>query len=362
MGNGGGTSATAVVQASEPGYAFGIEVADTEKLALGQATRIIAWHRDYPDEPFTIKIFRRLATDPKDPGADVLIEEKDFVSDSGGFISFMWEPGTRLKDFSGGHFRYYAALYIRDLDPIVVATNYDIILLNSDEVVFDDIDAGLGPAQAIPVYTEISKDSGVVKNEGTRSIFNFTWQNWNYRFDPVVYIIDDEQELLQEDSVDYSVNFRAGNIIFDTPVVAHQEVEASYVFRYFSEQEIRKFAELSLGMMNFVAPYTEYTLKNYPPYWRSAIATGGTMFGLEQIFQAPIYRERRLIFSDVDIVSALSSFYDRLKASFNEQFLAKKARWSLVAPRAISGHDLIAPPRVTAQTYQSWAYLRGRGI
>lgn len=340
-----------------------VEVAGAERVTQNESVKIVAYNTDYPNTDFTVKILRRPAISSKSPTTDYVVEEYTSTSDSSGLISFDWSPPTTTANFSGSFFRYYPAVWVGSEDPAVASDNIDISVFDKTTILIDDVDTGLGPAQAIPVYTEVSKDSTVVTGTAGRSVYDFTWDNWNALFSPVVYTLTEEAEELQTLGTDYSINYKQGKVTFlDNALGEHVEVEASYVFKYFADATIRKFLDQSLSMMNFVAPYTSYTLSSYPDYWRYAIVCGGIMIGLEQLFQAPLYRERRLLFADADIIGTLGAYYDRIKTSFQQDFMAKKARWSLVMPRGISGHDIIAPPRVTAQSYQSWAYLRGRGI
>lgn len=344
-----------------------VEVSGSDKIEVGDKTRIVAADPASPSTPFEIRIHRKLSMDNKSPLTDLAVDSTVLTSDAGGYISLDWSPSTNLSAFSGRLFKYYPALYVDGTANAVVSDSvHDVQIFDSVEILLDDLSGSLGPAQAIPVYTEISKDSGVIPTStfgtGSRTSFDFTWDNWNEYFSPQVYVIDDEAEDLKTYSTDYTIDFRDGKVNLTTPVYAHQEVEASYIFRYFSDTQLRGFLSRALDMMNYVAPYTGFTLANYPHYWRAAIVCGGVMMALEDLFQAPIFRERRLLFSDSDIVGTLSSYYDRVRSSFSDQFLAKKARWSLVHPRGVSGHDIIAPPRVTAQSFQSWAYLRGRGL
>lgn len=337
-----------------------IEVLNGDRVTPTTQSEIAVYNSAYPNTEFTIKILRRLAANPKSPETDMVVETVTTTSDAGGGATLKWTPPSNAT--SGSFFKYYPAVWIGNEPAAVASSKEDISVYSKANILISDLDSGLGPAQAIPVYTEISKDSGVVVGSGTRTSFDFTWNNWNTYFSPVVYTLTEEEEALKTYGDDYSVNFKEGIINFSQGIPSYADVEASYIFKYFSEAQLLKFLEQSLAMMNFVAPYTSFTLDSYPDYWRYAIVCGGIMMGLEQLFQAPLYRERRLLFSDADMVGTLSSYYDRIKSSFKEDFMGKKARWSLITPRAISGHDIIAPPRVTAQSYQSWAYLRGRGI
>lgn len=342
-----------------------VEISGSERLKAGDKVKIFAYNTAYPNSTFTIEMRRRLASASKDADNDVLLESREVTSDDGGFISVDWSPPSSA--LTGELFKYYPCVYVGtqgyySTTAGVPASNYDLMILDKSELLIDDLSVALGPAQAIPVYTEVSKDSGVYPSATTgRYTYDFTWDNWNSRFETVVYTLSQDEEVYKQENIDYTVDYRDGKVTFGSLVGGYMDVEASYVFKYFSNMDLLKFCEQALAMMNFIAPYTSFTLYSYPDYWRSAIVAGGVTIALEQLFQAPLYRERRLIFSDADIVSTLGSYYDRVRQSFTEA-QSKKARPSLVAPIGISGHDIIAPPRVTAQSYQSWAYLRGRGI
>ena len=331
-----------------------------EVVEPGYEVKIQANDPDHPNKNFTLKIHRRLNGSPRNTSIDPVVEQTTVISDDTGSCVFVWKPELNVLKIVGAEYRYYPSLSIEGgpQNQTPQPTSTDLVVLDVVGGMTHELVVSLGPVMAIPVYAEVSKDSGVSE---LNSVFDFTWDNWQTNYTPVVFSLSSNSEELKQYGSDYTVDYRSGKVIMAQPVPGHVEIEASYVFGYFSRQELLTFMTLAMNDVNYVPPYTGFTLRNFPPYWRSIIISGAVIRCLEQIFMAPIFRERRLIFSDEDLNSALSNYYERVKNAF-ENALGKKNRWSLVAPRGISGHDVIAPPRVSAHNFTQWAYLRGRGF
>lgn len=331
-----------------------------EVIEPGSEIKIQANDPDHPNKDFTLKIHRRLSEAPRSPTTDPVVDQTVVKSDDTGSCVFLWRTNDEVLKIMGPDYRYYPSISIdggpQNQAPQPVGS--DLVALDKLTGMVHELVISLGPIMAIPVYAEVSKDSGVSSSNTT---FDFTWDNWQSNYTPVVFTLSSDSESLKTYGTDYTVDFRNGKVIMNQPVPGHVEVEASYVFGYFSNQELLTFMNLAMNDVNYIPPYTSFTLRNFPPYWRSIIISGAVLRCLEQVFMAPIFRERRLIFSDEDLSAALSNYYDRVKSAF-ELALTKKNRWSLVAPRGVSGHDVIAPPRVSAHNFTQWAYLRGRGF
>lgn len=331
---------------------------EEEVIEHGSIVYIQAVDPDSPNTDFTFRIHRRMSDSPRNPQSDPVIEQKTFTSDSTGAYNLEWNIDAGNFTIKGPSVRYYCSLTVGNSNTYVLPSNNseDFVFLDRRGAVIHEVVVSLGPIMAIPVYAEVSKDSSTVP----RRDFDFTWDNWQTNFKPVVFELSSDSELLRQDQ-DYAVDYKSGKVIFNENIPPYKEIEASYVFGYFSAQEIMSFCNIAINDINYIPPYTHFSINNFPDYWRSIVVTGAVLRCLEQVFMAPIFRERRLIFSDEDLNGALSSYYERLRSNF-EAALQKKNRWSLVSPRGITGHDVIAPPRVSAHNFTQWAYLRGRGF
>jgi len=341
--------------------ATSIELVDGyEVVEPGLQVKIQVVNQEHPNKQFTLKIHRRSASSPRQPDSDPVVDQTTQQSDDSGAAVFVWSPNEENISVSGPGYRYYPSVDIengpqRQLPQ--ASADSDLVALDIVSAVLHELVVSLGPVMAIPVYAEVSKDCGV----STRRDFDFTWDNWQTNYKPVVFTLSGSEEALKTFGTDYTVDYKNGKVLMNSDVPRHVEIEASYVFGYFSNQELLSFLNMSMNDINYIPPYTNFSIRNFPDYWRSIVISGALVRCLEQLFMAPIFRERRLIFSDEDMNGALINYYERVKQAF-EAALTKKNRWSLTTPRGVTGHDVIAPPRISAHNFTQWAYLRGRGF
>jgi len=327
-----------------------------ESACPNDTLQFVAVDASNPGASFVIRVHRRKFDALRNPSTDPVVEQSTYTSDTTGTVVSNWTYDGSFA-LVGNGYRYYPSLQIKGGDYVTSTDLSDIILLSILDSLIYGVTVSLGPVMAIPVYAEVSKDSGI---QDTANTFKFTWANWHRGFPPIIFRLDSDEESLCAANT-YNIDYKHGSVTFTEAVPNYAEIEASYVFSYFSDSELRQNLALTLNDMNYIPPYTNYGISGYPPYWHSILISGATTRCLEQLMLAPLFRERQLIFSDEDMISTLGTYYDRCKTSFQDA-LAKKNRWSLVEPFAVSGHDVMAPPRTTAHNFQQWAYLRGRGF
>lgn len=353
---------TPIAQPPEPAAGTIIEPTDgVRSLQEGDSLKFVAGNPNYVSQDYTVQIKRYQAGGVKNPATDYTVQETTRTADASGYFSTLWVIDAPLTQFSGGAFKYYIATY-PVADPTKLGyTAADFTLLDPLDVVFMDLELALGPVQAIPVYKEVSKDSTTPElptYPTGRCHFDFTWDNWRDDYAPVVFQLQEDGETAV---TPYAIDYEAGILEMSTPVPLFAEIEASYVFRYYSKDDLHRFLSQAVNQVNYTRPQTSYNLRSYPRAWSQLIVAGAAQKALEQLFMSQIFVERKLLFAQVDVVSTLSGYYNQLSQFWTDS-LKQKNRWSLVGPRAISGHDLIAPPRITGQNFWTYAYLRGRAL
>ena len=110
-----------------------------------------------------------------------------------------------------------------------------------------------------------------------------------------------------------------------------------------------------------IAPQTTFTIDNYPPHWEALVIYGATLNAMDALMISSLFQEKQLIFADKQISAAISTYYGLLQTTISET--AKKIKKPTFAPpHSVTGWDIISPPRITGQNWQSWAFLRGAAV
>lgn len=140
-------------------------------------------------------------------------------------------------------------------------------LTTVETALVNTITALLGPLQEVAVYNEIGVPVADTTT-GKHTKISFTYANWNTASRRYFWLnkASDNQRVLKE-STDISVDATAGEItllttagsVFDSgdeELSPGQEIEGSYEFKYFTDDEFIQFLNLGLIWFNNRAPAT----------------------------------------------------------------------------------------------------------
>lgn len=306
---------------------------------------------------YDLEIRRYRYDQTRNPLTDAVVATTSLISDADGYMQDSVGPSS-LGNYIGDKFLYYPKVVSTEAPSIygVPAISQSFRVYDNQWVLIDQVKRSLGQLQTIPVYALKSKDNGIEP----RRDFSFTYSNWNPRFDVDVYR-ETENTNSAVDPTSYTIDYPSGIITFAANVPYYEEIEASFVFSLFSDDDIRGFLRQAIGEINYIPPMTNFTLDNYPAQWEPFIVQGATLKCLNMLFIETIFRERQIIFSDAQFVSQIQSYYATLGKAFDTA-IGKKSKWGYSTARVITGYDTIAPPRITASNYQAYAYLRGRAL
>jgi hypothetical protein len=332
---------------------------DVKNARYGEHVYLTLMDRTAPSATYTLEIRRRRTVDTRNPLTDPVVATAAVGLDADGFAKEYWIPQEGDAKFVGPKWRYYGrAVNINDANRwVTTPLSCDIRVSDRLYGLIEQVDRMLGPVQAVPVYHLRSRDNGMEP----RYDFRFTYGNW--RQDPeypvVITLTTEYSQQIQRNN--YTVDYDAGSVLFNEIIDDTNEVDASFTMQLVTDTDIRYFLEQTLQEMNFSPPYTQFTLTSMPLQWDPYVVCGATAKALRQVMLGTIFRERLLIYSDATQAQGLVNYADKLTEAY-EQARTKKTRWSFAAPRGITGYDMIAPPRVTGQNYQSMAFMRGRAF
>lgn len=228
----------------------------------------------------------------------------------------------------------------------------------------DCIKGWLGGFVCIPVHNELGIPLCI---SGKRTKIQFAFRNWNTAFPYQFFLNDgkDAQIELKED-VDYTLSPTNGSILlrvdpgstfatggtYDGELVPGTEIEGTYRFNYFTDEEIRDFAAWALHLYNASGrPTTNFTLDNAPGEAVAAILSGGYWRALQRILLDSNLWNNRFIWADLQgSMSYLQSTIQSLSVAEDKNFnkaIDNKPR-SFVKPRGVTSAHRTMQQQVTA--------------
>lgn len=179
-----------------------------------------------------------------------------------------------------------------------------------EQTYIDTLEALMGSFQNLPIVGEI----GVPQEQGVprkRSRVRFTFKNWNTD-SPTQFFLNNRQTELKENT-DFTIEDTEGYIdlittsgsIFDSSgtyageLPVGSQIEGSYRFKFFSEEDLLEYLSLGLNAVNMRRPATSYAnLDGAPAEFNEAIIMYAYMRCLEKLLIDSIIWNNRLLFSD----------------------------------------------------------------
>lgn len=134
----------------------------------------------------------------------------------------------------------------------------------------------IGHSQRIPVFHEIGR-----LNE-TLTTASFSFPRWNQPSGVRVFVNGNVT------TSGFTVDYLKGEITFSSILSQYDEIQASYTFRWFTDDELDTFIQQAVQIFNQYTPHTEYNI--------STLEANYTRAGVTVVHQASVFVFRRIIF------------------------------------------------------------------
>lgn len=199
----------------------------------------------------------------------------------------------------------------------------------------DALNVYINPANRIPIYNELARRN----RDGT--IFRFNWPRWNLG-NPE---IRRNGEIITPDDNDFQLDMDAGVITFDNAQHPSDVIEASYNFRLFSTNDMRRFLSDALNQMNVEPPMSIYSLENVPDNYVGVLLMGATKNAMKQLIQQLSFQEPRTIFGDPELAKEAIENFKALKENNEKEFKDEKINIKKRLPKSamVVGSQLTLP-------------------
>lgn len=186
-------------------------------------------------------------------------------------------------------------------------------------------------AQNIPVYHEILKKN----NEIAPTVYSSAFKNFNEKPDVIVrynqYIIEPAGTAF---TPSYTVDYENGRIIFNTPLEYNDEIDISYHFKFFTDEQINGFFKQAAAFWRIQPPYggptSIYGASTTEQY---ILMLGAATFAFRALLQCMAFQEPRLIFDNhsweqgwTQVINLFKSLYEAYAKDWEKAMEAKKLR------------------------------------
>jgi hypothetical protein len=162
----------------------------------------------------------------------------------------------------------------------------------------------INAAQCIPVYNEQAKKSR------DRKTFEFTFKKWNQSAGCRIYR---NGEIVNEG---YEINYARGKVLFNEPLLSQDVVNADYNFRWFSDEDLDRFLDNAIQILNIYPPVTPYTVNNVPDRFLPPILYGAAKDALRQLMMSLMFQEPSQVFGGGDKAEKAFHMLETLKKNY----------------------------------------------
>lgn len=163
-------------------------------------------------------------------------------------------------------------------------------------------------AQSIPIYFEQAKPSRDKKT------FYFSFKRWNQSAGVKIY----RNQNIVNSGVE--VDYFNGKIVFDTPLMEAEVVNADYNFKWFSEEDLQRFVENGLDILNVFPPHSTYTMSDLPPKFIPVVLYRASVDALRQLIMCLQFAEPQQIFGGRDASQSALQGFSSLKENYEKDF------------------------------------------
>jgi len=162
----------------------------------------------------------------------------------------------------------------------------------------------LNCAQSIPVYFEQARPSRDNK------IFKFSFGNWNQSSGVQIYRNDNIVNCGIE------VDYFKGKVIFDEELLPQEKVNADYNFRWFSDEELQRFLNNAVQLVNIYPPASNYNLGSVPNQFIPVILYSAAKDALRHIMMCLQFQQPQQVFGGEEGAQRAFSNMEALKKNY----------------------------------------------
>jgi len=197
------------------------------------------------------------------------------------------------------------------------------------DIISDFKYAFINNAQEIPVYNEIlMKDSTSSPKE-----FDSAYKNWNMKPKPRIQV----NEVIVEDG--YTINYEEGKIVFDSSLDYNDQVEATYTFSFFSDEQINSYFKQATAVWQRNPPFGGVTtIYRADSMMQSVLMVGAATYAFRDLMFNLAFQEKRVIFDNhswedgwKQINNLFKDLYDSYRNDWEKLLEAKKLRLPEIA-------------------------------
>ena len=167
----------------------------------------------------------------------------------------------------------------------------------------------IGFSQRIPVFHEIGR-----LNENRTTAY-FSFPRWNQPAGVRVFVNGNPT------TSGFNVNYLKGEIGFNSILSAYDEVQASYTFRWFTDDELDSFISQAIDVFNQYAPHTNFNIFSLEANYARAgvtVANQAAVFAIRRVMLDLIVQEPAKVFGGLERADKLMGQLGSLKQNFEE--------------------------------------------
>jgi len=173
------------------------------------------------------------------------------------------------------------------------------------------LESYIGCAQHIPVYNETAR------RNVDKTTYKLTWPRWN---------LGNHQIFLNDEEIvnGFSLNAESAMITFTMPLAPSDRIQASYNFRFFTQQDMIRFLTDALSQINNQVPGTSFTLETMPDSWVGVLMMGASKNAIKRMMFCLNFQEPATIFGGKDRIGDVFSNLNSLKENNEAEFEKEK--------------------------------------
>lgn len=161
--------------------------------------------------------------------------------------------------------------------------------------------------QRIPVEAELGRV------RASRDEVFFNWQRWNLT-NPIIQLNDNIIES------GYTIDYDNGILRFDSPLHSTDKVDATYNFRFFSNEDMVGFLSDALNMINLEPSGSNYTLDQLPDQVIGPLLSGAAANVLKSMMFCLMFQKPSTVFGGMDRAKEIFANMETLKQNHQKVF------------------------------------------
>lgn len=165
----------------------------------------------------------------------------------------------------------------------------------------------IGCAQKIPVEAELARIYP------GRTTVTFNWPRWNLT-NPIIRRND---RFLTDG---FAIDYGTATLTFNSALHESDIIDATYNFRWFSQEDLVGFLNDALNRINIEAPGTQYTLDNLPEQMMGVVLHGAASQAIQSMMFCLQFQKPRTVFGGAEEAKNTFSNLDTLKQNHEKMF------------------------------------------